>query len=121
MVEGIRTFIYPVIDLAKAKPLCSRLLGVEPYVDDAYCVGFRVAGQEIGLDPHGHSRGMTGPGGYLEYLEVDDIQTSVHALLDAGCGDAGGHGRRVGALIASVRDADGSVPASVQSSDGTRR
>jgi predicted enzyme related to lactoylglutathione lyase len=81
MTEGIKTIIYPVKDLAKAKTLYSELLGVEPYMDEAYYVGFNVEGQDVGLDPHGHSLGMTGPVGYWH---VDDIKRSVKALLDAG-------------------------------------
>lgn len=57
MTAGITTFIYPVKDLAKAKALYRELLGVEPYSDEAYYVGFTVEGQEIGLDPLGHSQG----------------------------------------------------------------
>jgi predicted enzyme related to lactoylglutathione lyase len=112
MTEGIKTFIYPVKDLAKAKTLYGKLLGVEPDMDEAYYVGFNVAGQDVGLDPHGHSRGMTGPVGYWH---VDDIKSSVKALLDAGAEalqevkDVGG-----GKLIASVKDADGNVIGLVQ-------
>jgi hypothetical protein len=64
MDQGFSVVIYPVTDLAQAKVLYRTLLGVEPYVDEAYYVGFRVEDQEIGLDPHGHSKGMTGPVGY---------------------------------------------------------
>ena len=71
MNQGIRLFIYPVKDIARAKTLYSKLLRVEPYVDEAYYVGFRVGDQEIGLDPNGHSAGMTGPVGYYH---VNDIK-----------------------------------------------
>ena len=57
MTEGIKTIIYPVRDLALAKALYGALLGVEPYIDAAYYVGFRVEGQDIGLDPYGHNKG----------------------------------------------------------------
>lgn len=113
MTEGINTFIYPVRDLAKAKTLYREFLGVEPYVDEAYYVGFNVGGQEVGLDPRGHSKGMTGPVGYRH---VDDIKRSVKALLDAGAEaqqevtDVGGS-----KLIASVKDADGNVIGLIQS------
>jgi len=60
MNQGMKTVIYPVKDIAKAKPLFSELLGVEPYAAEAYYVGFRVGDQEIGLDPNGHKHGMTG-------------------------------------------------------------
>src|SRR5688500_15657678 len=61
MTEGVKTIMYPVTDLANAKTLYGELLGVEPYMDEAYYVGFHIEGQNIGLDPHGHSEGMTGP------------------------------------------------------------
>jgi predicted enzyme related to lactoylglutathione lyase len=113
MTSGIRTVIYPVKDLAKAKTLYRELLGVEPYMDEAYYVGFNAEGQDIGLDPHGHSQGMTGPVGYWH---VDDIKRSLKALLDADAEaqqevkDVGG-----GKLIASVKDTDGNVIGLIQS------
>lgn len=112
MSSGPRTFIYPVKDLVRAKALYRTLLGAEPYVDEAYYVGFRIGDQEVGLDPHGHSRGMTGPVGYWH---VRDIKESVKQLLDAGAEvqheprDVGG-----GRLVASVRDADGNVIGLIQ-------
>ena len=113
MTSGIRTVIYPVKDLAKAKMLYGKLVGVEPYMDEAYYVGFNVEGQDVGLDPHAHSQGMTGPVGYWH---VDDIEKSLKALLEAGAEvqkevkDVGG-----GKLIASVKDADGNVIGLIQS------
>lgn len=81
MNQGIRVFIYPVKDIARAKTLYSKLLGVEPYADSAYYVGFKVGDQEIGLDPNGHNSGITGPVGYWQ---VGDIKKSLQSLLDAG-------------------------------------
>jgi predicted enzyme related to lactoylglutathione lyase len=107
MTEGVKTIMYPVTDLANAKTLYGELLGVEPYMDEPYYVGFKVEGQDIGLDPNGHSQGMTGP---LNYWHVDDIEKSLQNLLDAGAEtqqavrDVGG-----GKLIASVKDTDGNV------------
>ena len=65
MNQGIRLFVYPVKDITGAKTLYSQLLGTEPYVDEAYYVGFKIGDQEIGLDPNGHHQGMTGPVGLL--------------------------------------------------------
>src|SRR5690242_1503004 len=107
MAQGFSLFVYPVTDLAGAKKLYSRLLGVEPYADAAYYVGFRVGDQEIGLDPNGHKSGATGP---IAYRQVDDIQSSLQQLLDAGAQvqqavhDVGG-----GRLIATVKDADNNI------------
>jgi predicted enzyme related to lactoylglutathione lyase len=113
MTAGMRTVIYPVKDLAQAKTLYGKLLGVAPYADEAYYVGFRVGDQELGLDPNGHSQGMTGPVGYWY---VDDIKERLELLLDAGAEaqqairDVGG-----GKLIATVRDADGNITGLMQS------
>src|SRR5215217_6547479 len=113
MTPAIRTIIYPVKDLAQAKTLYSTLLGLAPIMDEAYYVGFRVGDQDIGLDPHGHSQGLTGPVGYWH---VDDIKKSLKALLDAGAEahqevkDVGG-----GKLIATVKDTDGNGIGLIQS------
>jgi len=113
MDQGIGVITYPVSDLAQAKTPYRTLLGVEPYTDEAYYVGFRVGDQEIGLDPHGHRKGMTGPVGYWH---ANDIQTSLQLLLEAGAlvqqavQDVGGR-----KLIASVKDADGNITGLLQS------
>lgn len=113
MTSGVRTVIYPVKDLARAKELYGKLVGGVPYMDEAYYVGFRVGDQEVGLDPNGHSQGMTGPVGYCH---VDDIEKSLELLLAAGAEvlqaikDVGG-----GKLIAAVKDADGNIIGLIQS------
>ena len=40
MFQGVSTIIYPVKDIAQAKTLYSKLLGVKPYADEAYYVGY---------------------------------------------------------------------------------
>jgi predicted enzyme related to lactoylglutathione lyase len=107
MNKGIKLIVYPVKDLAQTKALYSKFLGVEPYADEVYYVGFSVGDQEIGLDPNGFKKGLTGP---LSYYQVDDIRKSLLLLLDSGAKmneevkDVGG-----GKLIASVKDADGNI------------
>ena len=107
MTEGMQTIIYPVRDIAAAKALFNELLGAEPIADQPYYVGYKVAGQDIGLDPNGHGKGMTGPVGYYH---VEDIERSLKTLLEAGAETVAavrdvGNGR----LVASVKDADGNV------------
>ena len=105
MASGLETIIYPVKDLEAAKQLFGKAFGVAPYVDEAYYVAFNVGGQDVGLDPNGHGKGMTGP---VSYWRVDDIDASLAALVEAGAetqqpvNDVGR-----GRLIATVRDADG--------------
>lgn len=107
MAQGFSLFVYPVTDLARAKQLYSQLLGVEPYVDGTYYVGFRVGDQEIGIDPNGHTSGMNGP---IGYQQVDDIARSLQRLLEVGAQvqqaihDVGG-----GLLVATVKDADNNI------------
>ena len=109
MNQGVQTIIYPVKDLAKAKAQFRELLGVEPYADAPYYVGFKVGKQDIGLDPHGHQAGATA------YYHVSDIKGGLQKLLDAGAEsvqeikDVGG-----GRLIASVKDANGNIIGLIQ-------
>ena len=106
-MEGIKTVIYPVRDRDQAKQVFEALLGVTPYADEPYYVGYKVADQDIGLDPNGHAAGMTGP---VPYFHVSDVRAALQRLLDAGAvlnqdaRDVGG-----GTLIASVTDADGNA------------
>lgn len=83
-------------------------------MDAPYYVQFEVGDLEIGLDPNGHGKGMTGP---IGYWRVDDIEQSVKQLLEAGAAEqqaitSVGEGRR----IATVQDADGNVVGLLQAS-----
>ena len=109
MSKGVRSVVYPVKDIDKAKVLFRELLGMEPYVDNAYYVGFKVGGLDVGLDPNGHKDGAT------VYYHVDDIRKSLKSLGDAGATavqeikDIG-----AGGLIASVRDESGNIIGLIQ-------
>src|SRR5262245_32458708 len=48
---GLRTVIYPCPDLDAATGWWTDVLGVEPYFDQPFYVGFDVAGYELGLLP----------------------------------------------------------------------
>jgi predicted enzyme related to lactoylglutathione lyase len=104
---GIKILTYPVKDIAQAKTLYTKLLGVEPYVDGSYYVGYKVGDHEIGLVPNGHNQGMTGP---LAYFDVSDIRGALKELVDAGAQvkqdvrDVGG-----GLLVATIIDKDDNI------------
>jgi predicted enzyme related to lactoylglutathione lyase len=51
MILGLRTAIYPAPDLDAAKRWYSDVLGVAPYFDEPFYVGFSVGGFELGLVP----------------------------------------------------------------------
>jgi len=72
---GIRTVIYPAPDLAAAKAATTALLGIEPYFDQPFYVGYEVAGYEFGLDPNADP--SAGP---VTYWGVPDLQAALDEL-----------------------------------------
>jgi len=106
---GLRTVIYHVSDLDRAKAWYSSVLGVEPYFDQPFYVGFNVAGYELGLDPDPAS-GSPGPGGTLVYWGVADADATYARLLALGARahrgvqDVGG-----GIRVATVEDPFGNL------------
>ena len=80
MILGLRTAIYPVNDLVKAKDWYSQVLGIKPYFDQAFYVGFLVGGFELGLLPQGKSA-TSGP---QPLWGVANIEDAFQRLLDLG-------------------------------------
>jgi predicted enzyme related to lactoylglutathione lyase len=105
--SGIKTVLHPVSDVAKAKPVYTALLGVEPSADAPYYVGYDVEGQHIGLVPDGAAQGMTSP---VAYWEVTDIEAKLAEVTAAG-GTVKDPVRDVGngRLVATFTDPDGNV------------
>jgi predicted enzyme related to lactoylglutathione lyase len=112
MVSGLKTIIYPVKNLESAKALYGELFGAAPYIDQPYYAAFNAGGQDVGLDPNGHAKGMAGP---IPYWHVENIHARLQTLVDAGAvmqqepTDVGG-----GNLTATVADADGNVTGLIQ-------
>ena len=79
MFLGLRTVIYPAPDLEASKAWFARVLGVEPYFDQPFYVGFNVGGYELGLDPNADPAL-----GAQSYWGVDDIDAARQALIAAG-------------------------------------
>ena len=59
MNKGIKIVIYPVKDVNLSKTIFRKFLEVEPYADQPYYVGFKVADQDIGLVPNSPEGAMT--------------------------------------------------------------
>ena len=85
MFNGLRTVIYPVGDLARAKAWYSVLLGQEPYFDEPFYVGYTVGGFELGLDPNGVAAASAG--GPVAYWGVPDIDAAFRRLRERGAGE----------------------------------
>ena len=79
---GLRTAIYHATDLNKAKAWYAAVLGVEPYFDQPFYVGFNVGGFELGLDPADSS--SRGAGGVRVHWGVADAQAALDRLLKLG-------------------------------------
>jgi predicted enzyme related to lactoylglutathione lyase len=109
MIEGFKTIIYPVKDIARAKALYATLFGKEPSVDAPYYAGFDLDGQHFGLDPHGHANGP------VSYAHVSDIEKTLQTLVAAGAQVVqAAKGVGGGRLVAMVKDADGNVTGLIQ-------
>ena len=104
-LEGLRTVIYPAPDLNAAKAWWSSVLGVDPYFDEPFYVGYDVAGYELGLLPSADPAD-----GALVYWGVADVAASVAAAIATGANehtpvsDVGG-----GIVTATVRVPHGAV------------
>ena len=109
MNKGIKTVLYPVKDMTQSKTLFNKLLGVEPYADQPYYIGFKIGDQDIGLVPNNPEAGMTA------FYHVDDIKNSLQILVDAGgkiiqdIKNVGG-----GRLVASAKDKDSNIIGLIQ-------
>ncbi len=103
MTKKIKLIVYPVKDIEKAKVFYSKFLGVEPYAESPYYVGYIVGDQEVGLDPNS----TVGP---ISYIDVKDIKVSLKEMTSVGAQivkdirDVAN-----GLLIAQVKDVDGNV------------
>ena len=104
-LQGLRTVIYPASDLDAAKSWWTALLGIAPYFDQPFYVGFNVGGYELGLLPDGAAAD-----GALVYWGVPDVAAAVAAAIDAGAVE---HTRASdvgdGIVTATVRTPDGSI------------
>jgi predicted enzyme related to lactoylglutathione lyase len=83
MFLGLRTVIYQVSDLEQAKSWYSMALGIAPYFDEPFYVGFNVGGYELGLDPDA-SNASAGNTGVVAYWGVEDAKASLERLLELG-------------------------------------
>jgi len=83
MILGLRTVIYHVPDLPRAKEWYRKAFGVDPYFDEPFYVGFNIGGYELGLDPDTKSAGP-GAGGSVAYWGVANVDTAVQHFTGAG-------------------------------------
>ena len=82
-VLGLRTVIYHVPELPRARAWYAAAFGAEPYFDEPFYVGFQLGGFELGLDPD-CSRVSPGEGGAAAYWGVREMSAAHAAFVAAG-------------------------------------
>jgi catechol 2,3-dioxygenase-like lactoylglutathione lyase family enzyme len=106
---GLRTAVYYVTDMEKAKAWYRSVLGVEPYFDQPFYVGFNVGGFELGLHPAGHGQ-QPGAAGAVPYWGVERMTVAWPRLLGLGAVAAGApQDVGDGIQVATVRDPFGNL------------
>jgi predicted enzyme related to lactoylglutathione lyase len=106
MIQGLRTVVYPVPELAGATAWYAGVLGKPPYFDQPFYVGFEVGGFELGLVPDG----QPGTAGGTAYWGTADARAELDRLVALGAAvesdlmDVG-----EGILVATVRDPYGNL------------
>lgn len=80
---GLRTVVYMVSDLAKAKEWYGKAFNAKPYYDTPYYVGFNIGGYELGLHPKEKSDEIDN-GCVLTYWGVEDVQKVFQTLIEMG-------------------------------------
>ena len=82
MFLGLRTVIYHVPDVQKAKAWYTEAFGQAPYFDEPFYVGFEIGGYELGLHPG--MDGVTVGNNVVTYWGVPDIDKAYQHMLDRG-------------------------------------
>src|SRR6266700_1723917 len=83
MFLELRTAIYHVDDINKAKEWYTSLLGFGPYFDQPFYVGFNVNGYELGLHP-GEGDSANKAEGVVAYWGVENAEGVFKRLLELG-------------------------------------
>ena len=78
MFKKLRTVIYHVDDLEKAKSWYENITGIKPYFDQPFYVGFDINSFELGLDPNMNN--VEKGNQSVAYWLVDNIETAVEKL-----------------------------------------
>lgn len=78
MFRKLRTVIYHVNNIQKAKEWYQKITGITPYFDESFYVGFNIYGCELGLDPD--LRNISNGEHSVAYWSVDNIKDALNNL-----------------------------------------
>jgi len=82
-ILGLRTTIYKVGDIKKAKNWYTRAFETEPYFDEPFYVGFNIGGYELGLLPEENPTTQKIES-VISYWGVEKIQEVYDRLISLG-------------------------------------
>lgn len=114
MFLGLMNATYQAKNLDAAKAWYAKALGIQPYFDQPFYVGFNVHGDELGLVPEataGEKRAAAG----VAYWRVEDARAAYQRLIELGATarepvqDVGGD-----ILVGTVHDPFGNVLGVIQ-------
>ncbi len=103
-ILGLRTTVYKVSDINEAKLWYAKAFQVEPYFDEPFYVGFKVAGYELGL-VEDDVPAADKTANVIAYWGVENIEQEVKRFIGLGAAEdtiptnVGGE-----IVIASVKD-----------------
>lgn len=81
--QGLRTAIYRVADITKAKDWYSKAFNTTPYFDEPFHVGFTIGGYELGLQPEEKKVSIKSDN-VLVYWGVANVQKEYDRLIAMG-------------------------------------
>ncbi|MCX2680933.1 VOC family protein [Galbibacter sp. EGI 63066] len=108
-ILGLRTTIYKVNDIEKARDWYEKAFETKAYFDEPYYVGFNIGGYELGLQPEEGAKGEKIES-VVSYWGVEKIQEVYDRLIALGATenekpyDVGGE-----IMTATVKDPFGNV------------
>ena len=82
-ILGLRTVIYKVGDIAKAKEWYSKAFQATPNFDQPFYVGFTIAGYELGLQPEDKPT-VSKPESVVTFWGVENIELEYKRFLGLG-------------------------------------
>jgi|SRR5690606_18752725 len=82
-MQGLRTTIYKVDDITKAKEWYAKAFLTQPYFDEPFYVGFDIGGFELGLQPD-NTPSTDKVESVVSYWGVNDINDTYNRLISVG-------------------------------------
>jgi predicted enzyme related to lactoylglutathione lyase len=81
-ILGLRTTIYQVSDIEKAKEWYTKIFKTVPYFDESFYVGFNIGGYELGLQPE--EKKLSRSEAVVSYWGVANMELEYNYFLQNG-------------------------------------